>query len=159
MKINVKADLPSLSETKIRASVRAALLHAAAEWHSKFLPEHFKFSAYSRYGYMPRDRKYEIRKARHLGHRKPLVYSGTTQQMAMSEVSFRSTSIAGMQASQAVMAVEDYFFQRPRNSPIDKAEELTTINEQEQAHLTDIVEKRFMEGIGVTGFTRRSNVA
>src|SRR3990172_3567299 len=59
---------------------RAAMEDVGNFWHEHYRGEHFEFSAYQRYGYTPRTTKYEIRKAKNLGHRRPLVFTGESEE-------------------------------------------------------------------------------
>ena len=74
--------------------VTQSLAAGAKTWHSEFLGEHFKMSAFRRYGYLARRGQtgdqnskhfrdsYSGRKLRTKGHMLPLVFSGLTKNLS-----------------------------------------------------------------------------
>src|SRR5690606_36737012 len=105
-------------------SARAAALSAVTHWHGQMMPGHFANDAKSRYQYQPRTKKYEIRKARKYGHRRPLVYSGDSERAAKSQVRLTSRTVRNQQIIRAVatMTLPKYFYMynKMHNAP-DKA--------------------------------------
>jgi len=64
-----------LSERAIKSVVRVAGSLVMQEHRSR-LPGHFLFSAFAKYGYKPRSKKYQMYKARTKGTTAPLVRTG-----------------------------------------------------------------------------------
>lgn len=70
----LKKELPRLQKLSFAAIGRY--------WHESFRPNHFTTAGKTIYGYRPRTKEYEIRKAKEYGHRLPLVYTGTSQALS-----------------------------------------------------------------------------
>lgn len=63
-----------------RAIVLEALGEALAMWRTEFAPRHFEESAYGRYHYAHRTKKYTESKVRRFHHRHPLELTGRSKQ-------------------------------------------------------------------------------
>jgi len=67
-------------EDMMRECMKGAYEDTLDFWHKKIRPRHFEREAMSVYGYTPRTIKYEKKKSKKAGHRRPLVFSGESQQ-------------------------------------------------------------------------------
>jgi hypothetical protein len=75
---------PGLLKSEINRLTKEALIAAAENHYREYMPMHFTMAAYSRYGYKPRSAKYLAKKNKIYGHVLPLVYSGTSKNLALS---------------------------------------------------------------------------
>jgi len=75
-----------LAEIEKRAFVTAMRL-----WHREMLPKHFEEGADNVYKYERRTRRYVERKQRQKGHKRPLVWSGASRDMALRKIEIRPT--------------------------------------------------------------------
>ena len=55
---------------------------AGMYWHKFILPKHFTRAGANEYDYMPRTKKYMIKKGRRYHHQRPLVFTGTLERAA-----------------------------------------------------------------------------
>jgi len=74
-----------------RPLIKSAWERTGQYWHKAILPKHFTFMGAREYGYAPRSIGYMIRKARVMGHRRPLVWSGTSERLAKRIRNVRAT--------------------------------------------------------------------
>ena len=75
---------PGLMKSEINRLTKEALIAAAENHYREYMPLHFTMAAFSRYGYRPRAAKYVAKKNKIYGHVLPLVYSGTSKNLALS---------------------------------------------------------------------------
>jgi hypothetical protein len=80
IRIHYRKDFAEFGKRELPATLRKANEAMGIRWHQKMLPLHFGADAFTRYHYQPRTNKYERRKFRLYGHRKPLVFTGTLEQ-------------------------------------------------------------------------------
>lgn len=109
-------------------------------WHKKYRPEHFKNSAFSRYGYTPRAgmrksgkafrRSYTGRKLARHGHTRPLEFSGTSRRLS------RQRKVSATRNKVKVSMPINAFNYRPRNSQVDMVAEMRTITVDEARTMT-----------------------
>jgi len=85
---------PRAIAAQLKRDTRAELSVIGRQWHRGILPRHFDTAAGARYGYKPRKRRYQIRKAKSKGHQKPLVWSGRLQKDIRSFASVTGTAKA-----------------------------------------------------------------
>jgi len=93
-----------VTKSNLRRHMRESLEAMARHWHEHFLEEHFKESAFSRYGYYKRKgmgldpsgraykRSYARRKERQFGHNRPLVFTGGAMLEALGTPKIRGSS-------------------------------------------------------------------
>ena len=67
---------PKAMKASLRPIVKEALQDMGALWHRRYLPQHFRPGAASKYGYQPRSAAYMKRKASRKRHQRPLEFSG-----------------------------------------------------------------------------------
>lgn len=83
---------PGLMKSQLNQLVEASLVAAAANHYSQYMYLHFQHIAYSRYGYKTRAAKYQAKKNKLMKHVLPLVWSGTSRDLALGgEPLIRST--------------------------------------------------------------------
>ncbi|KKN53085.1 hypothetical protein LCGC14_0605970 [marine sediment metagenome] len=78
----------------VRWWMEDAYLATLRRWHGEMRPKHFRESARSEYHYERRTRAYEKGKRRHVGHTRPLVYSGESER-ATQRVRYTLTGRSG----------------------------------------------------------------
>lgn len=64
------------SPSDMERAAEAAMGELGAKWHGEYLPLHFDQSAYLRYSFKPRSRRYNVTKRNRYGHTLPMVYTG-----------------------------------------------------------------------------------
>jgi len=131
--------------------VKEALAEAAAYWHKKFAPRHFRSGAATRYGYTPRSENWRRRKRRVKGHALPLVWTGRTKRQVTRAARLTGTS----RAITLNMHVERYIFYRKHSArgEINMAAEITRIISPEKREI-----RRHMDRVlerGLSGVTDR----
>lgn len=109
--------------------LKRVLQAVGVRWHKIYRPRHFAMTAYSRYGYTPRAKKYNSFKKRKLGHVLPLVYTGVSRELA-GGATIRATS-----KGVAVTMPARQLNRRPKNSQVDKAAELRRVSLDEAQEL------------------------
>lgn len=72
-------------------AVREANVEAARYHHEQHMPDHFKMVGYTKYGIAKRSAGYNKRKQRKYNHVLPLVYTGRTRQVVLSQRQIRAT--------------------------------------------------------------------
>ncbi len=122
-----------IRKRQLQRATKETLEQMGRRWHDLYLPEHFKESAYSRYGYYKRKgmgldpsgrafrRSYTGRKLRQQHHERPLVFSGEGQSLALGPVRIRATG------KQARVVLPSKFNLRNPKSRISMREEITKI--------------------------------
>lgn len=111
-----------------------ALVLIGKKWHKDFLPKHFTEGAYGRYKYALRKQRYEKRKMRKVGHRKPLVFSGVLEKQvkAAATISATSKSVRVRMSGPSWLAGYIAFKGRKGTGPDKKKEILTVIQTEGQ---------------------------
>lgn len=123
---------PDATAKMLNPAVRAALREVVEAWHKDTLPKHFEPSAVSRYGYKPRTKKYEIRKAKKFHHRNPLQFTGTLRREVSRQVRITATATKTRGRARAVMSGPRYLYQYRKDvGQADKAAELTMVTAAE----------------------------
>lgn len=112
---------------------------AAGElWHEEILPLHFEVSAYSEYRYKRRESRYEERKFKRWGHRKPLTWTGDLQRRVtrIRDVRVVGDNSRRRGAARVVLYGPRYLFayRKDLNQP-DKARELRTVSRTDASKL------------------------
>ena len=111
-------------------------LHGAGEhWHKKFRKRHFETSAFDRYRYTKRSKKYNRLKKRKLGHTKPLVFTGVSQRLSQGKT-IRETP----KKVDVVMPTRAFNF-KPPNSQVMMRDEFTQISQDEAREIDSRMEK------------------
>lgn len=93
-KIIYKLD-PSILGKKFPRMAKRAMMAAATIWKDAFLPKHFAEGATARYGYKKLSMKYQSRKSRRWGHRRPYVWSGALMRTATTGAKVRASKFRG----------------------------------------------------------------
>lgn len=80
--------LQSMDSGEAAEIVRDGMIDAALPWFRETLPQHFTPAAYGRWpgAIKPRTAAYDRRKARKMGHRNPMVWSGTFRDTVLSRL-------------------------------------------------------------------------
>lgn len=107
-------------------------------WHRTFMPQHFTLRGKVLYGYQPRTAKYERRKARLHGHRKPLVFTGQSERQARQFVRVTGTS----KKATATMKMPKHFYRYHKDTQVNKEDELTRTNPRELDAQAKLLKKR-----------------
>lgn len=119
-------------DVKLRAfspALNRAVKSAVLKWFNKVFPGHFKTSAYGKYRYQLRSRKYENRKMKVQKSRSPLVYSGYARKIL--NLHMRVTGTKGNVTGKFTTNQRiKYIWKHPKNHP-DKIKELKTLTDQE----------------------------
>lgn len=66
---------PAYKAAHVKEAAQAALIGVGRWWQTGIAPWHFETFATPKYGYRPRSKKYEARKQKELGHKRPNVWS------------------------------------------------------------------------------------
>ena len=111
-------------------------------WHTRILPKHFTIAGASEYGYEPRTKKYQIRKAKAHGHQNPLVYSGRSMREVLQAVRITSTSKGG----KGGIEVPTYYWKSGMRGP-NKVKELLTTSSEDENTLAFQLNKKIESGI------------
>lgn len=74
--------LLGLRKGQSRKIIKKTFAERGEHWHNNFRPHHMGRGAFQRYAYTPRTRTYNARKKKHLGHTRPLVFSGTSERLS-----------------------------------------------------------------------------
>ena len=139
-----------MSASEWKGFLRTAWKASGEEWHAGMRPKHFTFAAIAEYGYQARKASYELRKAKKLGHRRPLVWSGETERMTGRSRDVRYTD----KGVTVVLQAPKHLYQRRGSAP-DKAEELQRVSEREVAQLATLIETRITEEANTAGGSGR----
>ena len=143
---------------KLRRAVKEELKFLGYYWFVRYLPEHFKPSAMSKYGYVFRTVGYMRRKRagytvgkqytnageKIAGHEKPLFWSGdmmraVTGRMKQPVTSTPNRATVWLGVGQAIVYLH-------ANEPkINMAEEMTTLALSEAQDMAKVLEKRLIE--------------
>ena len=119
--------------------VKEAMQEAGALWHRRYLPEHFRQGAASKYGYQKRTSAYMKRKARYQGHQRPLEFKGDLKREAT-----RMAHITGTSKRVTVNVSVPWYVNRAwktRSSMPDLEKELTKATSGEERRLARVVEQ------------------
>ena len=142
--VSNEADIP---KSEFNRLLKTEWTETGEEWHKKFRRSHFAQTAYTKYGYTARSKRYQAFKQRHLGHTIPLVLSGTSR--SLSEQKTVSATSKGVSVA---MPVRVFNF-KSKNSKVDKRKEFTTVIESEVTAL----ESRYQAGLEKQIKTHRSS--
>ncbi|MDZ4858867.1 MAG: hypothetical protein SGI88_07765 [Candidatus Hydrogenedentes bacterium] len=116
-------------------------------WHSEMLKDHFTERASMRYGYSVRTKRYEARKTKKMGHKKPLVWSGTLQKTVAGAVRIRATPKSvkvTMSGPKWLKGFASFF--KNRRGP-NMAAEITKIAKSEGKRLAEVAAKILKEAM------------
>ena len=80
IKIENRGPVPGVMRREQNALSKDAWDGAGYHWGEEFREKHFTEAGAAEYGYRRRTAKYEKRKERLYGHRRPLVYTGESEQ-------------------------------------------------------------------------------
>jgi len=145
-----------------RGMLKEAWERAGRHWHRYILRKHFQRGAYAEYNYQPRTTKYEKRKARVKGHRRPLVWSGQAEREAHRTLDLRVTS----KGAKIVLHVPKHLyayklpeqrFKKIRGGGVlpytihlhdpHKAEELSAVSDRDAELLARVIDKELQKMI------------
>lgn len=105
-----------------------------SHWHANIRPKHFQESAISEYGYRDRTPEYEDRKERQMGHSRPLVFSGESEE-ATERLEIRPTS----RGATLAMGGGNLTF-RQRGGP-NMREEVTTVTLPDSVEMGNVFQR------------------
>lgn len=135
---------------------KAAYQATGEHWQEHMLPKHFTKAGAKEYGYTPRKgeqqtgkafwRSYTGRKQKYQGHTRPLVYSGTSEILAL-----RGRVLATRKAAVVSIPAPALNY-RPPHSTIDMRREVTTISDRELPVLARIFEQTLHDQLTAVGF-------
>lgn len=111
---------------------------AGKHWHRRILPRHFEPGARGRYGYRPRKRLTQIKKARIKGHTRELEWSGDMKRMVL-----RQSVVSGTRYRARVRIKGPrylYQYRKDFRQP-DKAGELTTVTGDENRDMARVMHR------------------
>ena len=138
LRVKYTGAVPGVARRKLPAWKKAAYLAAGIDWHRHALPKHFTRAGAKAYGYAPRagepgntrrggfKRSYTGRKLAKMGHTRPLVYSGMSEQLT------RMRDVRATSKSARVIIHAPGFNRRHPKSRADMRAEVT---EQTQADI------------------------
>ena len=134
----------AVRRSDLHKAVKAALLSVGESWFETFMPLHFQYAAFGRYGYKPRQVRnarggpgYEIRKRRKVGHGRPLVYTGRLEREVKQRMKVAST----FRGARVVLTGPQYLHQNRHGKQPDKAAELIVTTQWEAECLARNFEK------------------
>lgn len=113
----------------LRQVKKRGFMAMGTQWHRKMRPQHFTRAAYAKYGYKRRTPAHEKLKEKMYGHRRPLVFSGESEQLSRIR-DVRATA----KGARVVMRVPRLNIRRSANSP-NMREEMTRIAIKERDRL------------------------
>lgn len=143
--ITPSVSLTGLSVSEAREVLTKAWEQAGAFWHRAILPKHFQFSAYAEYGYQKRNVRYEIRKAKRYGHRRPLVFSGNLERAARRIRDVR----ANAKGARVVIHGPKYLYAYRKDfKQPDKARELQAVSERDARALAEVLDRSLERSLG-----------
>lgn len=144
----------ALTTRQINGVVRDAMEDVGKRWRSRYLPEHFKNSATSKYGYAKRKGEsgstrrfrgsYTQRKLKKYGHTRPLEFSGKGKREALQNENIQAFATS-RSARVEIRLPQKFNFRHPL-SQVRMADEIraTTASELRdlEAFLTKKIDKR-----------------
>lgn len=136
-------------KANVRNGLRAGFYAAGLHWFRRYRRLHFTMSAFSLYGYAPRNKRYTRWKMRHLKHSLPLVRTGKSR-----DLTERKTIMATSTYVHVRMAARAFNW-RPRGFKGNMAKEMTTISAAEHQAMAKIAESGFAEHIRKLPVRRR----
>ncbi len=141
MEIHPKARPAGMSKRDFNAAMKAMYLELGRHWKETYLPIHFTAKGARRYRYTPRAGhglnlagkvgrgSYLSTKKRYKGHTDPLVWSGTSRDMALSQSRVTSNRFRAAVAIRAPAL--NFKRQRRDGTAIDMTEEVKAITQTE----------------------------
>jgi hypothetical protein len=150
---------------KIFNEVRKDAMEEVGEkWHDEFLPRHFEENAMQRYHYVHRAKKYDQRKERKMGHKKPLVWSGTLRKTILENTTITATKSSVLIKMTGPKWLAGYLSFKGRNKKIrdkhgndtgrrekaggpDKKAEITKVLKSEAEELAKLLKSRIVEAL------------
>lgn len=143
MQVRVHYEVPPDEEPRVwDRGIRMGLRNATLFWQREMAAGHFEQGAAGKYGYAPRTKKYQIRKAKRWGHQQPLVWTGVTRDWVRSrfaQPSVRREGGQGLKARLQILA-PGYFYRWHGGHQQDKVAELLTTTDAESAKLLDVLD-------------------
>jgi hypothetical protein len=127
--ITLQARSTTFDAGTVRESFATAWGEAGAVMRRDLATQRFGAGAAQRFGYAPRDPGYETRKARFVGHRRPLVFTGRLEEEVREQRSFLVTRSESRTTLTIPLAVPDYVTQK--RSGVDLADELARVSDSE----------------------------
>jgi hypothetical protein len=118
--------------------IKESLQEAGMLWHRRYLPDHFRRGAASKYGYQKRTADYMKRKARRKGHQAPLVFSGDLKRTVT-----RTAHVGGTSKQVKVSMPAPWYATRnwkTRGTMPDMPKEITKSTDAQVRRLARIVE-------------------
>ncbi|MHC4616384.1 MAG: hypothetical protein ACYTEQ_01390 [Planctomycetota bacterium] len=129
---------------------REVMLAVALHWHDEIAPRHFEVSATARYGYKKRSRRYTRRKQKRFGHRRPLEYTGESKDRILNPTAVIVKQTKTGQTRLRINATSRFFRFRKDLSQSNRANELTTVNDEDVAELAEVAIKKWKEKVDET---------
>lgn len=146
---------PGIPQRLLRRAIRDAMKELVRQWHTKTLPKHFERRALNIYtrAYRARKKRYELRKERQKGHRKPLVFSGRMRRELLSTIRVTGT----FKRARGTMRGPDYI-RKSRDSSINKANEITVTTLQEEAAQAREFERLLVKNLNELKWRKRRRI-
>jgi len=146
---------PDVMVKEIRAQAKEVLKSLAKYWHRRYLPKHFTTAGAAEYRYKPRSRKYEIRKIKTAGHKRPLEFTGTLRKMVTGR---RAEPTGTAKAVSLRIKVPRYTYFKRSGQP-DKVEELLAMSQSEIDHGQTLIREHIDKRLSALSVKRRIHVS
>lgn len=142
VKLDIKSNIAAagfagITKRELNKVLKDAWEAAGKFWHQWYRPRHFTVRAYSLYGATARASGYVKRKRKKLGHNRPLVFTGVSEDLSRARTvraSFRGVNVS--------MSMPTLNF-RPKGGRINMREEMAVIADEEMA----TIERRYDNGL------------
>jgi uncharacterized membrane protein len=133
IKVEHRASGWGLDAKTFRQFAKASWDACGEFWHEKILPGHFEVSASRKYHYKRRNKKYEQKKERKWGHRKPLVWSGKMEATLTRSAQISATS----KGVRVKLPNVKYIYAYDAGEP-NKAEEVIRMSYRDQRRIANV---------------------
>lgn len=148
----------NLSLSAWRQVSKEAWQAAGEAWHREVLPKKFTAQGAREYRYKRRSRRYEVRKERQFGHRRPLVYTGELERMARRYRDIRRVTGDTSRRRGGVSIVirgprHLYPYRKSLNQP-DKAAELRAVSAEDARRMARILDEVITAKLNASGSGR-----
>ena len=124
----------NIKQREANAGLRAVWQRVGETWHKKHRPMHFTRSAYSRYNYDRRNKRYTKAKRAKWGHVKPLTYSGKSK-----AATDKATIVSTPKGVKIKMGAGNLTQRNPKSN-INMEAELLKVNAQEQREYATLMQ-------------------
>ncbi len=145
----------------ITAIINEVFSEVLQRWHKKTLVKHFRPGAERVYHYAKRSRAHVQRKEHRFGHRTPLVFTGTLEELVGARITLRQIK----SKPRVVGKMRGPSYLRPAGRPTmgrgfsgkmpDMGTEITTLTNFEMANIERMVKARVSRGLKRLGGRKR----